>query len=64
MTIVITGAAGAVGGRVVHRLVRDRPGLDVRAVDKVAVGSRPGLEVKQVDLASDDLGAVFSGART
>ncbi len=64
MTVVVTGAAGAVGGRVVRRLIRERPELDVRAVDKVAVGTRPGLEVKQVDLASDDLTAVFSGART
>jgi nucleoside-diphosphate-sugar epimerase len=48
----------------VRRLVRERPELDVRAVDKVAVGTRPGLEVKQVDLAADDLTAVLSGART
>ncbi|MEM9466755.1 MAG: NAD-dependent epimerase/dehydratase family protein [Actinomycetota bacterium] len=64
MTVVITGAAGAVGSRVVRRLVRDRPELDVRAVDKLAVGSRPGLDVKQVDLAADDLTAVLSGADT
>lgn len=64
MTVVVTGAAGAVGRRVVHRLIRERPELDVRAVDKVVVGSRPGLEVKQVDLAADDLTAVFSGVST
>ncbi|MEM8706759.1 MAG: NAD-dependent epimerase/dehydratase family protein, partial [Actinomycetota bacterium] len=60
-TVVVTGAAGAVGSRVVRRLVRDHE-LEVRAVDKVAVGARPGLEVKQLDLAADDLTAVFAGA--
>lgn len=61
-TVVVTGAAGAVGSRVVRRLVRDHDGVDVRAVDRVAVGARPGLDVKQVDLAADDLTAVFAGA--
>ena len=64
MTVVVTGAAGAVGRRVVHRIIRERPELDVRAVDKLVVGSRPGLEVKQVDLTADDLTAVFAGAST
>ena len=64
MTVVVTGAAGAVGSRVVRQLIRERPELDVRAVDKLAVGTRPGLDVKQVDLAADDLTAVLSGAQT
>jgi len=60
--VVVTGAAGAVGSRVVRRLVRDREGIDVRAVDKATVDARPGLDVKRVDLASDDLTSVFAGA--
>ncbi|MEM9519622.1 MAG: NAD-dependent epimerase/dehydratase family protein [Actinomycetota bacterium] len=62
MTVIVTGAAGAVGGRVVRRLLRERPALDVVAIDKRPVGSRPGLVVKQVDLAADDLSSVFVGA--
>lgn len=50
------------GSSVVRRLIRERPELDVRAVDRLAVGERPGLEVKQIDLAADDLTAVLSGA--
>ncbi len=60
--VVVTGAAGAVGSRVVRRLVHDREGIDVRAVDKATVDARPGLDVKRVDLASDDLTSVFAGA--
>ena len=41
--VVVTGAAGAVGSRVVRRLVHDREGIDVRAVDKATVDARPGL---------------------
>ena len=50
--VVVTGAAGAVGSRVVRRLVHDCEGIDVRAVDKATVDARPGLDVKRVDLAS------------
>ena len=60
--MVVTGAAGAVGSRVVRRLVHDHEGIDVRAVDKADVDARPGLDVKRVDLASDDLTSVFAGA--
>ncbi|MEO0495069.1 MAG: NAD-dependent epimerase/dehydratase family protein [Actinomycetota bacterium] len=60
--VVVTGAAGAVGSGVVRRLIHDHRGIDVRAVDKAAVGARPGLDVKRVDLAVDDLSAVFAGA--
>ena len=60
--VVVTGAAGAVGSRVVRQLVHDHAGIEVRAVDKAAVGARPGLDVKRLDLASDDLTAVFAGA--
>ena len=60
--VVVTGAAGAVGSRVVRRLVHDHEGIDVRAVDKATVDAQPGLDVKRVDLASDDLTSVFAGA--
>lgn len=68
MTVVITGAAGAVGTRLVRRLERDLDGVDIRAVDKVGIGatdrSHTGVDIKRVDLAVDDLAAVFAGAST
>ena len=64
MTVVITGAAGAVGTRLVRRLERDLGEIDIRAVDRLAVGAGEGVEVKTVDLAIDDLTSVFAGATT
>ncbi len=60
--VVVTGSAGAVGRRVVARLSRLDPVIDVLAVDRVARPTRvPGVEGKRVDLASEDLSTVFSG---
>jgi len=64
MTVVITGAAGAVGTRVVRRLERDLGEIDIRAVDRQAIGAGEGIEVKTIDLAVDDLTSVFAGATT
>lgn len=62
MRIVVTGASGAIGRRVVRRLAADGDD-DVVAVDRAARrSSLPGVIAKRVDLASADLGAVFSGA--
>lgn len=61
--VVVTGSAGAIGGRVVERLARLDPVVDVLAVDRVARPTRvPGVEGKRMDLASGDLSTVFSGA--
>ena len=64
VTVVITGAAGAVGTRVMRRLERDLEAVDIRAVDRVVVGAGEGVDVKIVDLAVDDLSSVFAGAAT
>ena len=58
----MTGAAGAVGSRVVRRLAREPSDLEVLAIDKVAIPSSPGADAKLIDLASGDLGAAFAGA--
>lgn len=60
--IVVTGAAGAIGRRVVRRLQRDLPGAEVCGVDRVAVSDPVGAELKVIDLATDDLSSVFVGA--
>lgn len=61
--VVITGAAGAVGRRVVERLAEIEPPLDILAVDRVGQPTRGlAVETKRVDLVSSDLGAVFAGA--
>jgi nucleoside-diphosphate-sugar epimerase len=62
---VVTGAAGALGRRVVGRLAGARPGLV--AVDRRWDGDSPlpaGVEVLTADLATADLSAVFDRART
>lgn len=64
MTVVITGAAGAVGTRLIRRLERDLDDVDILAVDRLAVGAAEGVEVKTVELAVDDLASVFAGAST
>lgn len=62
MRVVVSGAAGEIGRRVVRRLsVVD--GFGVLAIDKVALPPpTPGVDHKRVDLASADLAAVFAGA--
>lgn len=63
MRVVVTGAAGSIGRRVVARLVRDHPGAEVVAVDKAYPGPVPaGVVAKQIDLAVGDLTALFAGA--
>ncbi len=63
MRVVVTGAAGSIGRRVVARLVRDHPGVEIVAVDKAYPGPVPaGVVVKQIDLAIGDLTALFAGA--
>ncbi len=62
MRVIVTGAAGAVGRRVVHRLVRSDAELEVLALDKVSLPITPGADAKMVDLATGDLAGVFSGA--
>lgn len=61
--MVVTGAAGSIGRRVVARLVRDHPDAAIVAVDKAYPGPAPaGVVVKQIDLAVGDLTALFAGA--
>jgi len=62
--VVVTGATGALGRRVV-RLLAEREGTSVLAVDKVAPTEiDPAVETKLVDLVDADLDAVFAGADT
>ena len=61
--VVVTGAQGYVGRRVVARLAQQRPAAAVVAIDKDAVFvPYPSVTTKQVDLADADLAALFSGA--
>ena len=62
MKIVVTGAAGFLGSRVVERLRRD--GHDVVAVDRAASGlDNAGVDpVIRIDLAHAELAEVFDGA--
>jgi len=60
--VVVTGAAGTVGSRVVARLA-DLADVEVLAVDRRAPRRRvPGVVHKQIDLVASDLAAVFAGA--
>lgn len=60
--VVVTGAHGAVGRRVVARLAQ-RPETDVVAIDKNAPPAPyASVTTKQVDLADADLASLFSGA--
>lgn len=62
MRVVVTGAAGAIGRRVVDRLAL-RADVTVLAVDKVPqVAVAPRVDAKVVDLAEADLISVFAGA--
>lgn len=61
--VVVTGAHGSVGRRVVARLAGRHPSVAVVAIDKEASPAPySSVTTKQVDLADADLGAVFSGA--
>jgi nucleoside-diphosphate-sugar epimerase len=60
--VVVTGAAGAIGRRVVSRLVQVDD-VEILAVDKKDQRAiAPGADAKRVDLAAADLVAVFSCA--
>ena len=61
--VVVTGAHGSVGRRVVARLAQQHSTVAVVAIDKDAPPAPyPSVTTKQVDLADADLGALFSGA--
>ncbi len=61
--IVVTGAHGSVGRRVVALLAQQRPAATVVAIDRAAAHAPyPSVTNKQADLADADLGALFSGA--
>lgn len=61
--VVVTGAAGRLGSRVVELLLSDRDGTEVVGVDVVPRAEpRPGLSWHQVDLATADLAPVLEGA--
>ncbi len=63
MGVVVTGAAGAIGRRVVAALAQDHPGREIVAVDRVDPAPVPtGVASKQVDLAVSDLATLFAGA--
>lgn len=60
--VVVTGAAGAVGSRVVRRLAESDEIAEVLAVDRVGMPMAPDVESKRVDLAAGPLDSIFSGA--
>ncbi|MCY3645138.1 MAG: NAD-dependent epimerase/dehydratase family protein [Acidimicrobiaceae bacterium] len=61
--VVVTGAHGSVGRRVVARLAGQHPSVAVVAIDREATPAPyPSVTTKQADLADADLGALFSGA--
>jgi len=60
--VVVTGAAGAIGARVVRQFADAADIVEVLAVDRVGTTVAPDVESKRVDLAAGPLGAVFSGA--
>jgi len=63
MRVVVTGAAGTIGRRVVSRLINADPNLDVLAIDRIGQPSDPvGADTKRVDLATEDLTVAFAGA--
>jgi len=65
LRVVVTGAAGAIGRRVVARLAEADPNLEVLAVDKLGLPATAfGVDSKRVDLVAGDLTAVFAGAAT
>lgn len=61
--MVVTGAHGSVGRRVVARLAGQQPSVSVVAIDREASPAPySSVTTKQADLADADLGALFSGA--
>ena len=63
--IVVTGAAGDVGARVVAGLTGEQSPFDVLAVDQTTLPSLPSeVETKRVDLEFADLRSLFCGADT
>ena len=61
--VVVTGAQGSVGRRVVTQLARRHPHVSVVAIDKEAVPAPyESVTTKQEDLAVADLISLFSGA--
>ena len=60
--VVVTGAAGAVGSRVVRRLAESDEIGEVLAVDRVGTPVAADVESKRVDLAAGPLDSIFSGA--
>ncbi len=65
MRVVVTGAAGSIGRRVLPRLVAADPNIEVLALDKVGQPANAmNIDSKRIDLAADDLTTVFAGAAT
>jgi len=63
--VVVTGASGLIGRRVLPRLVAADPNIDVLALDKIGQPATSiNIDSKRVDLASEDLTTVFAGAAT
>ena len=63
MRIIVTGAAGVVGSRVVARMLKDQMQPDVVAVDRNNLAGFPSSVIaKQVDIEIADLHPVFVGA--
>lgn len=60
--VVVTGAAGAVGSRVVRRLAESDGIAEVLAVDRVGTPMPVDVESKRVDLAAGPLDSIFAGA--
>jgi nucleoside-diphosphate-sugar epimerase len=60
--VVVTGAAGAIGSRVVRRLAESAAVTEVLAVDRVGTPMAADVESKRVDLAAGPLDSIFSGA--
>lgn len=61
LSVVVTGAGGSVGSRVVRRLVDHAAVGHVTAVDVVDV-DLDDIEFRRLDVGSDDLSDVFAGA--
>jgi nucleoside-diphosphate-sugar epimerase len=60
--VVVTGAAGAIGSRVVRGLAASDEIEEVLAVDRVGTPMASDVESKRVDLAAGPLDSIFSGA--
>jgi len=60
--VVVTGAAGAIGSRVVRRLAEADDIVEILAVDRVGTPVAADVESKRVDLAAGPLDSIFAGA--